>query len=91
MTDQALLRIVPLVTTAGVEVNVVEAFEQFRQEVGGDCLAVIDPNGNCVWTSTEFLNDTASNAHGQKDLQSLQESLMAVFTSNPGDVAMGNG
>ena len=91
--DQALLRVLPLLTTACVEVSIVEDFERFRQDVGGPegAVAIIDSNGNCVWTSTEFLESRAQIADGSVDLQSLERSLTEILTStNPnGDVDMG--
>ena len=85
MSEQGLLRILPLVTTACVEVTVVEEFAQFRQEAGGPegCIAVIDAQGTCVWTSSEAL--------GSNDgLQSMQSALVDVLTtSSTADVAMG--
>ena len=92
MADQTLLRVLPLVTTACVEVSVVEEFEHFRSEVGGPegCIAVIDEGANCVWTSTEFLDSRAQISDGNVDLQSLERSLMEVLMSNNDDVAMGD-
>lgn len=91
MSDQNLLRTLPLVTTACVEVTVVEEFEHFRRDVGGPegCLTVIDPNGACVWNSTESFGAQVSS---NEDLVSLQQALVGVVSSgNAGDVSMGDG
>ena len=93
MADQALLQILPLVTTACVEVTVVEEYERFRQSVGGPegCVAVIDGLGNCVWTSTEFLDSRVSINAGYVDVPTLQNSLLQVLRDKPDDVAMDDG
>ncbi|KAK3712615.1 hypothetical protein LTR37_009058 [Vermiconidia calcicola] len=91
MSDQSLLRELPLVTTACVDGITVEEFEHFRQEVGGPqgCIAVISPECNCVWNSSESFGADIST---HEDLMSLQWQLVnAVGGGNAGDVAMGDG
>ena len=91
MSDQHLLRALPLVTTASVEVTVVEEFENFRGDVGGseDCLTVIDFRGACVWNSTESFGSGVST---NEDLVMLQHQLVGALDSgNAGDVSMGDG
>ena len=77
-------------TTACVEVTVVEEFEQFRRDVGGPegCLAVVDPSGTCVWNSTESFG---ARVETNDDLLALEQALVgAVSGSNAGDVPMGD-
>lgn len=83
-SDQSLLRILPLVTTACVEVTVVEEFAQFRREIGGPegCIAVLNAYGTCVWSSSEAMGS-------EDDLQTLQRALTDVLTSSDdADVTM---
>jgi hypothetical protein len=91
MSDQALQRVLPLATTACVDAVVVEEFESFRRELGGPegCIAVISPDGTCVWSSTEsFSADACRNLdvngfHGQ--------ILNALGGDSAGDVPMTGG
>ena len=87
---QNLLRALPLVTTAGMEVTVAEEFEGFRLEVGGwgSCIAVIDHRGLCVWSSAESLNPHLTTI---ESVAALERALMGVVgTNESGDVAMGD-
>ena len=86
--NQSLLRTLPLVTTSCVEVNVVEEFESFRRDVGGQtgCIAVIDPNGTCIWSLTESDGISISTT---EDLLGLEQTLVAFLDqSNGEDVLM---
>ena len=87
---QSLLRMLPLVTTAGMEVTVAEEFEAFRREVGGcdSCVAVVDYRGVCVWSSVEALEPHLT---GVGRVQALERALSGVIgVDGPGDVAMGD-
>lgn len=84
MSDQSLLRILPLVTTACVEASIVEDFAKFRQEIRGGpegSLVVVNPEGTCVWTSAQ--------APRNMDIQGLERALKsALGVDDGGNVAM---
>jgi hypothetical protein len=82
--------VLPLVTTAGMEVTIAEEFEGFRQEAGGceSCIAVIDHRGLCVWSSAESLGPHLTTI---ESVPTLEQALMGVIgTNESGDVAMGD-
>ena len=78
MSDQALQRMLPLVTTACVDATIVEDFERFRRDVGGPegCLAVIAPDGTCLWSSA----DSFANIATDEDVMSLQWQIVNALT-----------
>ncbi|KAK5173380.1 uncharacterized protein LTR77_002061 [Saxophila tyrrhenica] len=89
--DRALLRELPLITTACVDGTVVEEFEAFRREVGGPegCIAVISPDGTCVWSSAEAL---PGGVNSDGDVEELRRQMLGVLGGGRGgDVAMGEG
>jgi hypothetical protein len=91
MSDQALLRILPLVTTAAVEASVAEDFDRFRSEVGGgdECIAVTSPSGSCIWSSVETFR---AGVTCDDDVKSLQLQMLQVLNGGcSNDVAMGEG
>ena len=91
VSDQNLWRALPLLTTACVDVSVVEDFERFRRDIGGPqgALAVIDPTGFCVWNSTESFSASIETVN---DVLSLENALIDVLSgSNAGDVSMREG
>lgn len=90
MADQALQRVLPLVTTAGVDSTVVEDFERFRRDIGGagDCVAVVGPDGTCLWSSVEDVDaETISDAGVARMRVQIVEALTPAVT---GDVMMGD-
>ena len=93
VADQSLLTVLPLVTTACVEVSVVEEYEQFRRNVGGPegALAVVDAFSNCIWTSTEFLANRSAINDGMVDLPSLEASITEALGGKQDDVVMSFG
>lgn len=91
MADQALQRVLPLVTTAGVEATVVEEFEQFRRDLGGegDCVAVVGPDGTCLYSSTAENFDAETGSDG--GVARLQVQIVgALGLASPEDVTMGD-
>ena len=91
ISDRNLLRAVPFVTTAGLEVTVMEEFEEFRRELGvpESCIAIIDASGRCVWsTATAF----AAVQDDYGDITGLHKALIRVLGSNnDGDLPMDMG
>jgi hypothetical protein len=86
---QSLLRKLPLVTTAGMEVSIVEEFRAFHQDIcnNKDCIVAIDPRGVCVWHSAKTTLGTIA-----ADLDELWNSLVDVSpTVGSRDVDMGDG
>lgn len=81
MSDQNLMRILPLTTTSGLQGDVAEDFETFRQELGPtDCIVAVNAAGECTWTSRRSSN-----------VQDLERGLLDALGGTEGDVAMGEG
>ena len=81
ISNHVLQRRLPLTPTAGLEVDIAEDFEAFKRDVApGDCIAVINGSGTCVWTTGEA-----------QELVFLRGILAGIGPASNGDDAMDEG
>lgn len=69
-------------TTTCVDAAIVAELEGFRRAVGGEeeeCIAVVDPDGQCVWTSTEVLDRRATDGGAFRDAEGWRREIVSVL------------